>query len=188
MVAIKGNNMISINPINPTTYTFKRAQNNPSESLPEAKNKKELYLSLAGLAAAGAAVVLAGKKSVSTFEQALKKNGVEIKDGIAVLVSNGERYTGTVKRNTKAFGIKKETVQYSNGVMTEKVYHNIKGSELEGEFYKNGVLRVKVSKDCQDERYARHIFDSNGELEARESCINTFKDKFELARKAIKEL
>ena len=72
-----------------------------------------------------------------SFEEALKKNGVEIKDGIATLIKSGEKFTGKIQRFEKRN--RKESVKFVDGVMTEKLYHNILGKELDGYFYKNGA-------------------------------------------------
>lgn len=188
--------MLSINPIITTNISFKSKQVSPVVSdvqneTPKNKQQdnKKLYMTLAGLAVLGAATVIAGKKSISTYEQALAKNGVQIKDGVATVIATGDKYTGSIKRNTQAFGFKKETVQFSDGVITEKVYHNLKGDELEGDFFKDGKRRVRVTRNFGGyDRYERYIFDSNGKIEQRGQCTNRDKNKFELARDIVKRL
>ncbi len=186
--------MLSINPIITINSSFKSVQESPvissaKNDTSKKKDNKQLYMALAGLAVLGTVAVVAGKKSISTYEQALAKNGVQIKDGIATVKATGEKYTGSIKRNTQAFGYKKETVQFADGVMTEKVYHDLKGAELEGEFFKDGKRRVRVTCDCGKElRYERYIFTSDGKLKIRGQCHNQNKDKFESARDIIKGL
>ena len=139
--------MLKINPIK--SYVSFKAQDvdNNSKDLKTAQtiDNKKVLLSLSGLATAGLALVGLSKTSKSTFEEALKKNGVEIKDGIAKLVKNNERFTGKIERfETRN---RKETVNFVDGIMTEKLYHNLLGKELEGRFYKNGeeVLKIHAS-------------------------------------------
>ena len=137
--------MILIEPTN-RIYSFKanklkKEQNQNSENF-DNKNKENLVLTLAALAVAGLAAVGLKKTSVLSFEEALAKNGVEIKDGIAKLIKNGENFTGKIERFEKRN--RKETVEFVDGKMTEKLYHNLLGKELEGVFYKDGkqVLRI----------------------------------------------
>ncbi len=183
--------MIKINPTTQINYSFSGLSKNNTETT-QADKTKDIVIALAGLAVAGTAAVLIGKKTKMTYEEALKKNGIEIKDNIAVLIKNGEKYTGSVKRNVQAYGAKKETITFVDGVMTEKVYHNFKGKELEGEFYKDGIKRIAVSEtakvDANNYWYTRYDFDDKGKLCARSTCNDLCEDKFELARKAIKKL
>ncbi len=187
--------MIRINPTTQINYSFSALSKNNAEISQDDKKKdktKKLVLAVAGLAVTGAAAILIGKKSKMTYEEALKKNGIEIKDNIAVLIKNGEKYTGSVKRNVHAYGTRKETVTFVDGVMTEKVYHSFKGKELEGEFYKDGVKRIAVSRtakvDSKNVWYTRYDFDDKGKLCARSTCNDLCNDKFESARDAIKKL
>lgn len=181
--------MIKIEPTLPINYSF-TARKNLSVKDNQKDNTQKLLSAVAGLAVLGAAAVIVGKKTTSTYEEALKKNGVQIKDGVAVLISSGEKYTGSVKHNVQAYGTKKETVSFVDGVMTEKIYHNARGKELEGEFFKSGVLRVKVTKDANDslKRYLRYEYDSSGKLQFRTDCHNLYEDKFDEARDIIKKL
>ena len=69
-----------------------------------------------------------------TYEEALRKNGVEIKNGIATLIKSGEKFTGKIQRFEKRN--RKESVEFVDGVMTEKLYYTAFGKEIEGYFYK----------------------------------------------------
>jgi len=106
------------------------------------KNGALIAVSLAALAAAGAAAVGFTKTKPSTFEEALKKAGVEIKDNIAQKIGTEEKFTGKIEHFVSRN--EKETVEYTNGVITEKVYHSAFGKELKGLFYKEGSLKCEV--------------------------------------------
>ena len=91
-------------------------------------NRSKLALSLAALATIGLSIVGVKKTAKMTFEEALKKNGVEIKNGIATLIENGEKFTGKIQRfETRN---RKETVEFADGLIKEKVYHNVFGREF----------------------------------------------------------
>lgn len=101
--------------------------------------------SLAALGVAGfAALFMKNKNAVMTFEQALKKQGIKIINDTAVLSESGKTFSGEVKRNIN--WNRKETVKFKDGVVAEKIYHNAFGKELDGEFYKNGKIALKVTK------------------------------------------
>lgn len=136
--------MLRVEPTNAAIMNFKASESINSE--PEKPGKKEnkamIAGTLAGLAAIGAAAIGLKKTAKMSYEDALKKAGVQVKDGIATLIESGEKFTGKIQRFEKRN--RKETVEFVDGVMTEKVYHSLTGKELEGEFYKNGkrVLRI----------------------------------------------
>lgn len=109
----------------------------------QTSTNSKLLLSLAALATIGLSVVGAKKTAKISFEEALKNNGVEIKNGIAILIESGEKFTGKIQRFET--GNRKETVEYTDGLIKEKVYHNLFGRELNGEFYRDGVLKVRVN-------------------------------------------
>ena len=108
-----------------------------SQSFQKDSDKGAVLGTLSGLAVLGLAALGLKKTSKMSFEEALKKNGVEIKDGVATLIKSGEKFTGKIQRFEKRN--RKESVKFVDGVMTEKLYHNILGKELDGYFYKNGA-------------------------------------------------
>lgn len=108
------------------------------------KNKSLLAGTLAGLATLGAVAIGFKKTSPTSYEEALKKAGVMIKDNIAILTETGEKFTGKIQRFEKRN--RKETVEFIDGLMTEKIYHSLLGKELNGEFYKNGEMVLRIWK------------------------------------------
>ncbi len=137
--------MIKINPTtNIATFrpTFKdnSHENNQKNRMPSA-----IATAAAGTVVIGSTILIGkNKMSIRNYEDALKKCGVEIKNGIAIVTATGEKYTGVIKRNLSIN--KKETINFVNGKMNERLYHNMLGRELEGEFYKDGVLTLNVGK------------------------------------------
>ena len=113
------------------------------QEVSDKKNDKILAGSLAALSVLGLTAVGLLKTRTTSFEDALKKSGVILKDNIATIANTGERFTGKIERYTKRN--RKETTQYIDGIITEKVYHNAFGKEIEGYFYKNGMLRFRVN-------------------------------------------
>ena len=169
----KTNNVVFMN-------NFQNKHKSGSE-VKESDNKK-ILLSLAGLASIGAVLVGIAKYGKISFEDALAKNGVQIKDGLATLIKSGEKYTGKIERYVNA---KKETVQYVDGVITEKIYHNALGRELEGSFYKDGILRISVGNGRV---YSMSELDKNSKVIRHYDCKYDGKNKFENARNLIKNL
>ena len=125
-----------------TNFKNKSIKINDAKDSDSSKSNNKLTLALTGLAIIGAGMVGVKNFKKISYEEALKRNGVQIKDGIATLISSGERYTGKIKR-ISAFN-EKETVEFVNGVTTELLYHDLFGKELRGAFYQEGkeVLRL----------------------------------------------
>ncbi len=144
----------------------------------------------ASLAGVGVYAGIKGKK-VSLFK-ALEKQGVELRDGIAVLKESGEKFTGSVKRNVKNFGLRQETICYDNGVMTERVCHNIWGKEVCGDFYKDGVLRISIPgilSRGKRKAFPIYTYDKTGKLESLGDNFGTEMDSvFAEMRQHIKNL
>ena len=129
--------MLRIEPTSQTSFTSVATGSKQDKSLSVQKDsdKGAIWGTLSGLAVLGLTAIGLKKTSKMSFEEALKKNGVEIKDGIATLIKSGEKFTGKIQRFEKRN--RKESVKFVDGVMTEKLYHNILGKELDGYFYKN---------------------------------------------------
>ena len=126
--------MLHIEPIITSKQTFRSKSSEIKSNNKDGNNKAMLSLSLTGLAAIGLAAIGLKKTSIMTYEEALRKNGVEIKNGIATLIKSGEKFTGKIQRFEKRN--RKECVEFVDGVMTEKLYYTAFGKEIEGYFYK----------------------------------------------------
>lgn len=128
--------MLRINPTEQINFVGTTISNQKDKVFPEPESNKSMALAgtLAGLAALGLAAAGLKKTSKTSYEEALKKAGVQIKDGIATLLESGEKFTGKIERFEKRN--RKETVEFVDGVMTEKLYYTAFGKEIEGYFYK----------------------------------------------------
>ena len=148
-----------------------------SKQIPNSDNKKgtkALLGPLAGLAVIGMAVGLK-MTSKNTFEDALKKSGVQMKDGIATIIDTGEKFTGKITRYETRN--RKETVDFVDGKMTEKLYHNFFGKELEGYFYKNNEPVLRVAKSSSTLAVSC--------LGKNESCVTRMDVKIERGESAF---
>ena len=116
------------------TNTATGSKQDKSQSVKKDGDKGAVFGTLSGLAVLGLAALGLKKTSKMSFEEALKKNGVEIKDGIATLIKSGEKFTGKIQRFEKRN--RKESVEFVDGVMIEKLYYTALGKEIEGYFYK----------------------------------------------------
>ena len=68
--------------------------------------KTGIGIAVAAITAVGIYTLSNGKKSA--FSKALAKQGVELKDGVALVKETGEKYTGAIKRNIRLLGLKKK--------------------------------------------------------------------------------
>ena len=142
--------MLTINSTKTLTIKGARPTNTIPNNKDTRKNKSlsgtELTLSLIGLAVLGTASVILGKGklSVMTYEEALKKNGLAMKEGFIINIKSGEKYSGKLNRNIDIN--KKESLLFKNGQLKEKLYYNALGKELNGEFYKDGELIISVGE------------------------------------------
>lgn len=96
----------------------------------------KLGLTLAGLATVAAGTIWLKKNSFTNFNKTLEKNGLELRKNIAYIKGTDKKFTGSIKRNSKSFGREKEITSYVDGVISEKLWYDFKGRELEGNFYK----------------------------------------------------
>lgn len=128
--------MLRIEPTKQISFTSAAtgSKQDKSQSFQKDSDKGAVLGTLSGLAVLGLAALGLKKTSKMSFEEALKKNGVEIKDGIATLIKSGEKFTGRIQRFEKRN--RKESVEFVDGVMTEKLYYTAFGKEIEGYFYK----------------------------------------------------
>ncbi len=128
--------MLRIEPTEQKNFISTKA-NKKQETTTSAQNndkKKAIIGTLSGLAVLGLAAIGLKKTATMSYEEALKKSGVQIKDGIATLIESGEKFSGKIQHFEKRN--RKETVEFVDGVMTEKLYHTALGKEIEGYFYK----------------------------------------------------
>lgn len=146
-------------------------------------------IGLAGVAAAGTAAVAAGKGKAAkmNYEEALTKAGVELKDGLAYIKSTGEKYTGKIKRNISIN--KKETVNFEEGIMTERLHHNMFGREMDGEFFENGKLKLKVGNHTGLiwKSFPFYVFENGDKVSSGDVLSTKIRSVFEWARKAVKD-
>lgn len=178
--------------IEPTFISLNFKSDNEEKSKPIKSGKKESEKSmitgtLIGLAAVGAAVLGVKKTSPISYEEALKKAGVEVKNNIATLIESGEKFTGKIQRFEKRN--RKETVEFVDGVITEKLYHNLMGKELGGEFYKNGkqVLRIWASAGQKKNSYG-FVYSGEGIPTYEFGPFVETKEGFAWAREYIKNM
>ena len=156
----------------------------------EVENKKTTLKNtqIIGVISVGAlgGAVLCGHFSVRSLQSALKKQGVELRNGIATIIENNQNYTGTIKRRMGKLGLKREIVKFEDGNLAEKTIRDIFGKELEGEFYKDGKLRIRVG---QGKRYSMIKYDQDGNTEAIFECKkDNSSSKFEKARDYISKM
>lgn len=151
-------------------------------------SKKKTYAiisSLAGLAVMGAAAIYLKKTKVISYEEALRKAGVEIDGKIAKVKDSGEKYTGEIKRFVQRN--KKETVKFQDGIMTEKVYHNAFGKEKCGEFYKDGaVYKISgISGNKRRKMYPVELYIDNKMIYTGDAVSENGRSVFEDAREYV---
>lgn len=166
---------------------FATTDNSP-ENNKKNSSQATLLLSLLGLAAVGGAFILGKKKKIPiiTYEDALKKSGVEVQDGIAKLTQTGKKFTGKIERyKTKN---EKETVEFLDGKITEKVYHDSEGCELSGYFYKDGKLKLSVgpSSGREGKFFSFREYQDDMSTTIGDARINNDESVFEWARNFIK--
>lgn len=179
--------MLKINSTIP--ISFKSANQQNSKKITDGQ-KTGIGITVAAITAVGIYTLSNGKKSA--FSKALAKQGVELKDGVALVKETGEKYTGAIKRNIRLLGLKKETVQYDNGIITEKVYHDFWGKEIAGEFYKDGILRIKIPgilNNGKRKTFPVYTYDKTGKLTTMGDNFGSEIDSvFELMRNKVKIL
>ncbi len=163
----------------------------PTRNKDDAKSSLKTRLAAAA-AAAGITTIALTRGRTKSFEKVMENQGIIIKDGLAVIKDSGEKFTGAIKRNVKPFGLKKETVQFEEGVMTERVYHDAFGREAAGEFYKDGILRIRVPGIQYIKNkvaYPFYIYDKNNKTAVAADNFGSKVDSvFEAMRNKIKKL
>lgn len=114
---------------------------------------------------------------------------MEIKNGFIISKSTGEKFTGKISYNSKAYGLEKETVSYVDGKTTEIVHHKWNGKEVNGLFFKNGkpFIRVgNITRNKNKQYYPTYEFDESGAVKRVADCFAEKKESvFDKIRKFI---
>ena len=169
-------------------------KNNDSISNSKMKSNNKVYENIitatpiVGLA--GILALLAGRKSIKTMEQAMNAKGIKMQDACAILKESGEKFTGKIVRNTRPFGLVKETTIFNNGVISEILYHNKFGKEIKGTFYQNGkekfIVSVNAYPSDKSARYSLSEIAQNGQVVSLMDCKKQGKGSvFDIIRNKI---
>lgn len=141
----------------------------------------------------GAAIIELKKPPRKSFEKMLKKNNLEFRDNVLVKKENGERFTGEIRRSTgkpdKFKGREMiETQKFDNGIITEKTYKDVFNREIEGYFYKDGELKLRVFSVIEDEekRFGFYPYENGQATILGDGYMKKNESVFEWAREWIK--
>ena len=85
-------------------------------------------------------------KTEQELNSILKKYGVEIKDGLAIISQTNERFSGSITRHAGFLGLQKEIINFSDGDLTKKLYYILNQEKL-GYFYKEGKTYLEIEKN-----------------------------------------
>ena len=109
--------MLRVEPVTNRINFRSNKINRPAQQDGEQKadGDKALLTTLGTLAAIGTAFCFL-KTRPTTFEDALKKAGVEIKNNVATKIGTGEKFSGKIERFENMN--RKETVEYVDGIIT----------------------------------------------------------------------
>lgn len=157
----------------------------------EMSTKKNRYLekSLLGFAAIGISLAIAAPYTTKNIFKGLKANGLEIKNGVIISSKTGEKFTGTIKYNSKPFGLQKESVTYLDGKTTEIVHHSFTGKEVNGLFFKDGKPFMRVGNIVRNKKqqfYPCYEYDIKGDVARVLDCFAEPKTSvFDTIRKVI---
>lgn len=178
-----------MNITNQPTLTMSFRANNISLQNMNKQQNKYIEQSLLGLAALGVTLAIAAPYTTKDIFKGLKANGLEIKNGLIICSKTGERFTGTIKYNSKPFGFEKESVSYLDGKTTEIVHHSFTGKEVNGYFFKDGKLFLRVGNIVRNKKrqlYPCYEYDNQGNITRFTDCFakpNT--SIFDIIRKRI---
>ena len=183
--------MLKINRTLPINFTSSKSdceqpeKNNTNND----KNRKIIEASLAGLAVLGIAGTIGALKTKSDIFKTLKKHGLEIKNGLIVSSKTGENFTGTLKFNSKAYGLEKSTVSYIDGKTTEFLSYNFRGKEVRGLFFKDGKPLIEVgtiTRNKEKQFYPVSEYNEKGHIYKKGDCaVDSDVSVFETIRKSI---
>lgn len=140
------------------------------------------------------AIMVAKKPPKMSFDELLTKKGLEFRNEILVNKSTGGKFTGEIKRNTGKFDKFKhremiETQKFNEGIIAEKTYTDWRGKEIEGVFYLDGKIRLKVFGIVQNGkmRFGFHDYDIKGNsYSLGDGLMDKKKSIFKWAREYIK--
>lgn len=165
-----------------------RANDSKLQNMNKQQNKY-IEKSLITIAALGVSLAIAAPYTKKDIFKGLKSNGLEIKNGLIVSSKTGEKFTGTIKYNSKPFGLEKESVSYLDGKTTEIVHHSITGKELNGYFFKNGKLYLTVGNITRNKNrqfYPCYEHDLEGKVIKVSDCFAEPNESiFDKIRKSI---
>lgn len=181
----------SLNRVNYPIFLQKRYDSNNKYLISSQDNStSKKIVTTAGIIGFLSLIGIIGVKTKSTYINALKKQGLELKDGIAYLANSNEQFTGTVKRNSKFFGIEKEAVIFDKGVIKEKLSYGLFGKEKEGYFYENGELKLQVLNVISDKKNknVRFLIFKENQLHARGDAEIKNDSVFDWARNYLKSI
>lgn len=117
------------------------------------------------MATAATALAVIAPYTKKNIFSSIKANNLEIKNGFVVSKLDGKKYTGTLKYNSRVFGLEKETVTFAEGKPTEVLHHSFTGKELNAIFLKNGKRRIQVGNITRNQKqqlYPKIEFDNDG--------------------------
>lgn len=185
--------MLKINQTLPTYISFLNTTQNYVSSSTQTENnckkRRIIEASLAGLAVLGIAGVVGAKITKSDIFKVLEKNGLKIKDGVVVSSKTGDNFTGTLKFNSKAFGLEKETVSYIDGKTTEYLCHSCTGREIRGVFFKEGKPFIEVGnivRGRKQQQYPIYEYNEKGIVtKIGDGAVDSDVSVFETVRKSI---
>ena len=106
-----------------------------------------MLIGITGIGVAGMMIIGTGIASKGNFNKSIAKKGLEFKNNVLINKTTGEKYTGNIKSNVGKIGFNRvESQSFVDGIITEKTYKNIVGSEISGTFYKDGkeCLNVQI--------------------------------------------
>lgn len=165
------------------------------DSYNQKRNRRQnMLIGATGIGVAGMIVIGTGMACKGNFNKSIAKKGLELKNNILVNKETGEKYTGKIKSNIGKIGFNRvETQSFVDGIITEKTYKNILGSELNGIFYKDGkeCLNVQIGYPYvvpYDKSIAvyRYSMDHN-KVQHMDQRGFSGKSVFEWARNFVKE-
>ena len=178
--------MLRIEPTTTNIKNFKSYNKRKVRAQSPNGDKTMLAPTLIGLTTIAASIAFLTKTSKKSYNEALKKAGVQIKDNIAILDKSGEKFTGKIQRYENRN--RKETINFVDGIITEKLYHDIFGKEIEGEFYKDGKKVLKIWKSTGQAKGTRgYKYHEEGTKIIEDGNFIETKNGFEWARQFIKK-
>ena len=175
--------MLKINPIQ--NISFFQTDSRKSGT---SQNDK-LVIGTGGAIIATVLVIGASKVFRKNLMQVLKKQGVELKNNVAIITENSKKFTGNIKLRTGPLGFSKEIIKFEDGIMVERLCYDFRGKEKEGFFYnKDGKLRLSIvgKQGKKNTFFGYTTFDKN--TVSAEGRMNGQQSIFEYGRNLLKEI